>query len=309
VETEKDFIAIITCYIDYLDLKPITKNSYKKILINYSNYLLKKKITRPTRTDIVNYKEYLKTKVKSASIQKTIVVIRNFYRWYSINGYGVNIAEGIKGVKIESTFKRESLTVEEAKKLLLRCKNSSTKSLEGKRNYAIIALLITTGLRTIEIERADVVDLNIVEGTHVLYIQGKGHDDKDDYVKLSQEVYSIIENYLIERNDNFEPLFINHARCSVNTRIKTRTIREVVKESLRMIGLDSKVYSAHSLRHSCATLNLLNGGSLEETKQMLRHKDISTTIIYSHHLARTQNNSELRVSEVLFDNQKKNKRK
>ncbi len=306
MEANKELKDIISSYINYLDLKPITKDSYKKILFYYNDYLLNRKSKEaPSRNDILKYKEHLKKTVKSASIQKHIIVIRNFYRWYQINGYGLNIAEGVKGAKIEPTYKRESLTASEAKKLLSKAKHLSIKTMEGKRNYAIIALLLTTGLRTIEIERADVVDLSMIDEVHVLYIQGKGRDDKDTYVKLSNEVYSIIEEYLIARNDGYEPLFINHARCSNSSRIKTRTIREVVKELFRLIGLDSKAYSAHSLRHSCATLNLLNGGSLEETQQMLRHKDISTTIIYSHHLARINNNSELRVSDILFTNPKK----
>ena len=119
----------------------------------------------------------------------------------------------------------------------------------------------------------------------------------------------MIENYLIERGDDSKPLFMVHGnheskKNNVDRRMKTKDIRYMVKELLRQIGLDSKIYSAHSLRHTCATLNLENGGSLEETQEMLRHKSIQTTMIYSHHNKRENNNSEINVSNVIFGKDK-----
>ncbi len=302
---EKNLIEIIDDYISFLDLKEITIKSYKKILYDYYEFI--SKITNlPNRADILKYKEDLKKRAKSATIQKYIVVLRNFYRWFHIQGYGANIAEGIKGAKIEATFKKEALSIKDARKLLLKAEQLSKKSIIDKRNYAIVALIMTTGLRTIEIERSDVGDIDLVEGNNVLYIMGKGHDDKDSFVKLSSETYDIIIDYLKDRNDNFEPLFINHSKQLYGTRIQTKTIRTTIKELLRRIGIDSKKYSAHSLRHTAATINLLSGASLEETQQLLRHKDISTTTIYSHHMNRSKNNSEFRVSDVLFNKKKGN---
>jgi site-specific recombinase XerD len=299
----QDLKLVIDKYLGYLDLKEITVNSYRKILYDYYDFI-KGIPTSATRSDVLKYKDSLKKRVKSASVQKYIVVVRNFYRWFHIEGYGQNIAEGIKGAKIEPTFKRQSLTLDEAKKLLLKAKQLSKKDIEGYRNYVLIALIMTTGLRTIEVERADVSDLGVIDGINVLWIMGKGHDDKDAYVKLSKAVHELIEEYLIKRSDDLEPLFLNHSSSHKNTRIKTRTVREVVKELLRRIGLDSKVYSAHSLRHTSATLLLLNGGTLEETQQMLRHKDISTTQIYNHSLQFRESNATITVSDILFGNNK-----
>jgi site-specific recombinase XerD len=299
----QDLKLVIDKYLGYLDLKEITVNSYRKILYDYYDFI-KGIPTSATRSDVLKYKDSLKKRVKSASVQKYIVVVRNFYRWFHIEGYGPNIAEGIKGAKIEPTFKRQSLTLDEAKKLLLKAKQLSKKDIEGYRNYVLIALIMTTGLRTIEVERADVSDLGVIDGVNVLWIMGKGHDDKDAYVKLSATVHELIEEYLIKRSDDLEPLFLNHSSSHKNTRIKTRTVREVVKELLRRIGLDSKVYSAHSLRHTSATLLLLNGGTLEETQQMLRHKDISTTQIYNHSLQFRESNATITVSDILFGKDK-----
>ena len=80
----------------------------------------------------------------------------------------------------------------------------------------------------------------------------------------------------------------------------TRSISRIVKGTLIEAGYDSDMLSAHALRHTAATLNLLNGGTLEETQQLLRHQNISTTMIYSHALERAGNKSEERIASGLF---------
>lgn len=306
MEKSRKLNDLVNEYINYIDIKNETKRGYKKILEEYSTYI--SKITdSPNRSDLLNYREYLKKKVKAASVQKYIVVIRNFYRWFHVEGYGDNIAEGIKGVKIQSDFKREPLSINESKKLLARAKFHSSNSITGLRNYAIISLLLTTGLRTIEVERSDVSDINIVDGIRILYIMGKGHDDKDSFVKLSPQVYEIIEEYLIARSDEFEPLFISHHTKTKGERLKTRSIREIVKELLRQIGINNKKFSAHSLRHTTATISLIEGANIEETQALLRHKDPSTTQIYIHRLDKMKGDLEMKVSDAIFGNSLKKK--
>lgn len=80
----------------------------------------------------------------------------------------------------------------------------------------------------------------------------------------------------------------------------TRSVSRVAKESFIAVGLDSDRLTGHSLRHTAATLNLLNGGSLEETCQLLGHTNINTTRIYAHALERANNNSEARISKAIF---------
>ena len=290
----------IALYIDSLDRKEITKNSYKTILIQYSKYLKKHNLVQPTKRDVISYKEYLLKKVGSATVQKTIVVLRGFYKYLCMSNKYDDIMYGIRGVKIEKTFKRNSLDVDEIFALLKEAKEESNKSIIHYRNYVMISLMLTTGLRTIEIIRADVSDIMIHKDKCRLYIQGKGHDDKDEYVKLSPEIYELLIEYLKRRNDEFEPLFITHKNSS-GERLTTRTVRGVVKDLLRAIDIDDKRYSAHSLRHSLATILIKEAnGTLEEAQQILRHKDISTTEIYNHALTRETNNGEIKVSNILF---------
>ena len=83
-------------------------------------------------------------------------------------------------------------------------------------------------------------------------------------------------------------------------RLSTKVIRSAVKELLISIGYDSKAYSVHSLRHTFATTALIEGASLLETKEALRHSDVSTTQIYAHLVEKLKSNTYQKVSDALF---------
>jgi site-specific recombinase XerD len=286
-------------YIDYIDVKSDTKVGYSRILLEFASYV-DKLPNLPTRQDVIKYRELIKKRLKASSVQKHIVVIRNFYRWYYIEGYGANIAEGVKGMKIESDFKREALSIKDSQRLLKRAETLAEIDIIGIRNYTLIALLITTGLRTIEVERSNIDDIVRVDDEQVLYVRGKGRDEKNEYVKLSPQVYNLFEIYQQARSDNYESLFINHCSTHKGTRLRTRMIRGIVKEYLRQIGIDNPRYSAHSLRHTTATLSLEEGATIDETQQLLRHKDPATTQIYIHRMKKRKEKYEHKISDRLF---------
>ena len=74
----------------------------------------------------------------------------------------------------------------------------------------------------------------------------------------------------------------------------------MVKSYMRENKINDQRLSAHSLRHTAATINLMNGGTLEETQQLLRHSNINTTMIYAHHLKRMDNKSEFRIGDKVL---------
>ena len=293
-------------YVDTLDRKEITKSSYRSILLRWANYLKSKRIYSPNKRDIIAYKEKIAKSTGSASIQKTIVVLRGFYKYLKLSGKYDDITYGVRGAKVEKTFKKNPLEIDEIMKLISKAKEESTISISHLRNYAIIVLMVTTGMRTIEVVRANINDLMIHKNKKRLYIQGKGRDGKDEYVKLSEEVYEVLSDYLNKRNDDFDPLFISH-KGKVGSRLTTRSIRGIIKDLLRAIDIDDKRYSAHSLRHSLATILIKNAhGTLAEAQQILRHKDISTTEIYNHALMREENDGEIKVANLLLKGEKPN---
>jgi len=299
----------ITEYIDFLDLKEISKESYKKQLIKYNEYLEANNITDPNRSVILAYKEFLvKEKLSSASIQKALVVLKGFYKYLKLSGIEEDITYAVKGVKVATTYKRQPLAEEDIKKIIHNARKKAT-DLKGKRNLAILAILFTTGLRAIEVERADIEDIDIVGDGYVLYIQGKGRDDKDNFVKLTYDVYQILLSYLEERNtanllDRGNPLFTTFKRDKTEIRMKTAVIRTMVKDSFRAIGLDSRAFSAHSTRHSFATLSLIQGASILEVKESLRHSSITSTQIYSHLVEKMKSGTNELVSNAILKNKK-----
>lgn len=297
-----DFRRETVIYIQQLDRSPITKGSYRRILNSFNDYIESNCLPCPKKEDIIVYKYFLKhtASLSATTIQKVVVVLRGFFEYLAINEIYPNIMLGVRGEKISKTFKRSSLAIPQLVHLVSAAEKLAT-NLEGKRNYALISLIITTGLRTIEVERANKTDLSKNGDMNILYIQGKGRDDKSDYVKLSDHVYQIIESYLLDRDDDNDALFVTHARNYKNKRLTTRTIRGIVKQLLRKIGIDDSHFSAHSLRHSFATNLIKSGGSLEEAQLILRHKDLSTTMIYNHSIDRESNNGELKISELIFN--------
>ena len=162
--------------------------------------------------------------------------------------------------------------------------------------------MVTTGLRTISIINANIEDIRTAGNATALFYKGKGHEEKAAYVKIAEPVEDAIRDYLAARGttDGTEPLFSSVANRNSGGRMTTRSISRVAKNSLMSVDLISDRLTAHSFRHTAATLNLLNGGTVEETQQMLNHANINTTLIYSHALERAKNNSEKRIAKAIF---------
>ena len=187
-------------YITYKDVKQITKESYRRIFSEYIKYV-NKLPKPPTREDIKTYREKLLERLEATSVQKHMVVIRGFYSWLYAEGKGENLAIGIKGVKIASSFKREALSIDQASKLIEHARSIADRGIVELRNYTIISLMITTGIRTIEVSRADSNDIMFAQDAQSLFLHGKGRDAKDAYAKLPEEIYQNIVAYLIARSD------------------------------------------------------------------------------------------------------------
>ena len=230
-------------------------------------------------------------------ISMYMTALKKLYKYLETKGIK-NIASDLKGAKQKRNYSKDPLTLDQAKDLLNSI-DRTTK--EGKRNYALIHLLLTTGLRTIEIERANIEDIRNVANNSVLYVMGKGRDTKDEYVKLTYETLKAINDYLSTRDikDNKEPLFISLSDRTHGQRLKTRSIRDIIKKAYRNIGINSDKITTHSLRHTAITLSLLGGTPLQEVQQMARHCNINTTMIYAHNLKRIESNAEQNIQTLL----------
>ena len=286
-------------WIAFLDVTPKTIETYKKGIRSFANFLQEQGIAHPERKDVLAYRDHLKESHKPSTVQNYMSVVKLFFQWTAQEGFYPNIAEHVKGAKVDPDHKKDYLTSNQVNRVLNRIDRSTLK---GKRDYAMIATMVTTGLRTISISTANVGDIKAVGDSMGLYYRGKGHEEKAVYVKIADPVEEAIREYLHCRGGGTqsEPLFQSAARRNTGGRMTTRSISRIVKNRFLEAGLNSERLTAHSLRHTAATLNLLNGGTVEETQQLLDHRNINTTLIYSHALERAKNDSELRISNTIF---------
>lgn len=291
----------ISRFLSEINAGPATQRTYANALKQLDQFLSANYAsTRPRKQDLLDFREMLrKAGKKAATIQLYFVAIRRFYGWRQAEGLSkTNPAAGIKGARLPETFIRGHLEAWQVKQLLSRVDRSS---LAGKRDYALICLMVCTGLRCCEAARAKIEDIRNRSSGKVLYIQGKGHESKDAFVKLPDTVQKALEAYLNARKaqNPTESLFMSLSRRK-SPFLSVRSIGRIIKQHLLKAGLTDPMLSAHSLRHTAATLNLEASSSLEETRILLRHKSLVTTQRYCHYMNADKNPSEQRISEIIF---------
>lgn len=279
----------------FLEHCEIEKNQSRKTVENYCHYLRRflefagdidvKNIDLPL---VQKYRLHLnRTENKNGETlsKKTqnyhVIALRAFLKYLIKNDYQTLAPEKVELAKIpERTV--EFLSREEVDQLFSAV---DEKSKTAPRDLAILETLYSTGLRVSELAalNRNQVDLKRRE----FMVRGKGR--KPRIVFLSQRAVERIETYLKNRNDAFEPLFINAGRSSSvmditkgeKRRLSTVSMEVLVRKYAMLAGITKKV-TPHTLRHSFATDLLQNGADIRAVQEMLGHASITTTQIYTH---------------------------
>lgn len=281
------------------DVKESSRSAYRRALRPFLGWLRQEGGTTPTREDILRYKRFLEGRgLSPLTLSGYLVVVRKFFEWTEGKKLYPNVARGIKGAKRSKGFKRDPLTKTQAKELLGSVDRST---LQGKRNFALLNLLVRTALRTIEVIRADVGDIRQEGGEAVLWIHGKGRDSKDEFVLLTDPCLKPLRSYLHVRGKTpaDAPLFASLSDRNKRQRLTTRSLSRIVKDYLSRIGLKSERLTAHSLRHTAITLSLQGGATIQEAQLLGRHSNINTTLIYAHNIDRIAQAPERKIDAVL----------
>lgn len=286
------FTDLVKEFILFKDISKNSKRLYVRTLRQFNNWLLNNcyNYSEISQPHILKYKEELFLKgLSSLTVASYITSLKSFYEWAEINNYCKNITRGVRAPKRKNEFKKQPLNTNQQKDLL-----TFLQSAHNIKKYAIINLLLTTGIRTIELTRANVGDIVYKSGKRVLLVQGKGREVKDNFVILTDSAYKPIAEYLTTRGkvSNIEPLFISDSNNSKGERLTTRTISKIAKDVLKAIGINEKCFTAHSLRHTLAVNILKAGGGLDIAQGTLRHSNPATTQIYTATL-----NEELRLQK------------
>lgn len=232
---------------------------------------------------------------KPGSVNTWLAGVRAFYQWAVETGRMlVNPVANVKGAKRTGTthsHKREPLTDSEVVRLL----DLPATTPAEIRDRAIIGLFVFTGARSVELHRADLADLH-TNGALVLSVRGKGRSEADEVIVIVGEAERLLADWLAIRGGDPGPLFVSLSNRSNGDRLELRSIREIVKRSYRKAGIVGERKTTHSLRHTCITNLLRNGGSLQQAQSMARHANVATTSIYAHELNRIENAGERMVN-------------
>lgn len=297
VNKNVSIVEAVEAFLSECDIRANSKNVYRRGLVYFFKWVEStgRTISELTRADIIAFKDSLLATHSNLSVAGYLVALRRFYEWCEGNKLYPNIAKGIKSPKRKNAYLKEHLRENQIHELL--------NYFEGNtRDYAIVNLLLRTGLRCIEVVRANVEDITFKGGQRILKVWGKGRDDKDTFVVLTDKAYAPIRAYLDTRKYATlkEPLFISTSNRNLCGRLSTRTISKICKEGLCAIGLDAHEYTAHSLRHTTAVM-LLKNGTLTDVQSVLRHASPVTSQIYTKSVEeelRLANPSEMKLDGI-----------
>jgi site-specific recombinase XerD len=278
-------------FLEYLEIE---RGRSVKTLENYDRYLERfltfSKVTKPrdlTEEQVREFRLYLNrqagTKVggrvesmKRRTQNYYLIALRAFLKFMRKRGVSSLSPERIELAKVPE----RSLDLISTAELTRLLAAPNTNTLEGKRDQAILELLVSTGVRISELcaLSSDAIDLSRDE----FLVRGKG--DKNRVVLLSDKAKDAIKVYLSARKDMESALFIRYgkkAHVGSEARITPRTVQRLLKSYAVKAGITRKV-TPHVIRHSFATDLLFCGADLRSVQALLGHAHIGTTQIYTH---------------------------
>jgi integrase/recombinase XerC/integrase/recombinase XerD len=241
---------------------------------------------------VERYKRYLTTRkrLSEVSVSTYLTSVRRFCGFLVQEGVlSGNPAAYVNGNSRPSGHSREILSVADVDRLLSVIDRSDER---GKRDFAIIKLMVGCALSEIEVIRADVKDLESRQGQTVLAVQGKGRLSKDQRVVLGSDVRDAISEYLGTRNPVLpgSPLFASAGNRTRGARMTTRGVRDRVNAYLELAGIKRgrrRKVTPYSLRHTAAVIMADAGASAEEIRQRMRLGSEATAMLYIQQKQRT----------------------
>ncbi|RLD18197.1 MAG: site-specific tyrosine recombinase XerD [Caldiserica bacterium] len=245
-----------------------TVSSYKRDIERFLNFV-KKDVKKIEYKDIVEFLRNERREVSPQTVARRISSIRTFFKFLIREGYIENDpTSNIKTPKLSRELP-DVISIEEVERLL----KMPATTLKQKREKAVIELMYATGLRVSELANLKMEDLNLEYG----FLKCKGKRSKERIVPIGRKAKEAVMDYL--RNLPYEPYFVFEVRKG---RPITRVgLWKMIKRRSFQAGIRKNI-SPHTLRHSFATHLLERGADLRSIQELLGHKNISTTQIYTH---------------------------
>ena len=169
-----------------------------------------------------------------------------------------------------------SILSEDEKNKIFATYNENCKLIDY-RNEAILHIFLNCGLRLSEVSNLNIDDINLETNTFKIF--GKGNKERTAYLNnITKKALETYLNFRKNMNVKTNALFLSN----YNKRLSISSIKAIVKQAYSLAGLDEKQYSAHTLRHTCATLLYRNGIDIKTIQELLGHVQVDTTQIYTH---------------------------
>ena len=289
--TNNAFRKVEETFFDYLDINELTYKAYKFGIDSFINYLKANGIEHPTRIDFKNYRDYIRTTNKANTVNSYMTAVRALFKYLETNDLYPNITKDVKSLKTSKVPRTQTLNQEQCKDIY--------SGLEDLREKCLFSLAVSTGLRANEIATAKIENIKVYNNQIVLFVKCKKRDDESEYVKLSDHVYQDIMNYIGSRKQG--NIFVSTSHNNTGGGVTSTSIRNIIKSIFKRHGIDQDWFSCHSLRKTMATISYSNGANIVDIQQVLHHSSIATTRRYISQITRDSNNTEQRVSDLLFN--------
>lgn len=284
----------IESFLEYLEIE---KNCSKLTIRDYRHYLkvfgawysstlpgknigdLDLGLVRKYRVYLANHADHKGNLKKKVTQNYYVIALRSFLRFLIKNDIQTLEPSKIDLPRTES----RSLKFLERDQVERLVAQPDTSREAGIRDRAIMELLFSSGLRVSELVSLNRDKINLER--REFGVIGKG--GKGRIVFISDRAAEWIKRYLDKREDVFNPLFIRYAKGvqdennGEKMRLTSRSIERIVKKYTRLARLPVDA-TVHTLRHSFATDLLMNGADIRSVQEMLGHKNIATTQVYTH---------------------------
>lgn len=295
-----DFADAITLWHDAMDLRTRTGElaqptvtSYKKGMQKFTDWMQAEHPASISPDTIRLWQAHMLETNQKRSVNTWLAGVRSFFTWCTdARLIPYNPTATVKGAsrKGETQIHRKNpLTNAEVRRLLAM---PDTSTAQGARDFAILHLFLFTAMRSVEINRANLSDWQTIGTQQVIYYQGKGHSEADDYKVVVDPVADAVQIWLSYRGNKPGPLFTSLSDRSQGERLSLRAIRNLIKDHMRNAGIDDPKKTTHSLRHTAITNAIVNGAPLRVVQTLAGHASANTTSIYIHNVDRLQNPGE-----------------
>lgn len=247
--------------------------AFSDITIDDVDLTMLRSVDLQTIYEYMNYLNRVRGNAPRARARKA-ASLKSFYKYlYSkVRLVDENPTAELESVKTPKQLPRH-FTLEDSCALL-----ESVEDRNAERDYCILTLFLNCGMRLAELVGINTTDVH----GDTLVVIGKGGKERTIY--LNQACLDAIAAYMPIRNQqkptarDRNALFLSER----NQRISRRTVQYAVEKYVKKLGLDPHKYTTHKLRHTAATLMHQSGVDIRVLQEILGHKQLSTTEIYTH---------------------------